>query len=231
NPRLKNTSPDRAHHEGVLKFTEELFAACRAINPEFCISYEGGWDRLFQYADTLWWGNGSDTTLKAVFPQVALISGIEQPWDFNKVNRAILQGENLLIGPANYNRGMDYPPMQKLFAYIAEISRIRRELFEVVSLGEKLDASDGIFQRVKSLVHCRAAKEVRWSLFRDPTTGQRAVVLANLSGEPVKVTGCSLTGNAAGACLVYQPFQSVRETQFPVTLNVPAERLAVVVEN
>jgi hypothetical protein len=222
NPLLKNTSPDRAHHEGVLKFAEELVAACRAINPEFCFSFEGSWDRLFQYSETLWWGNGDDAALKAVFPQMAFTSGIEQPWDFNKVNRAVLQGEHLLIGPGNYNRGTDYPPMQKLFAYIAEITRIRRELFEIVSLGEKLDASEGVFRRAEPLVKLADGKDVRWTVFRDTKTVKRAVVLVNRSGKPIQVSGLRLEGGN-GACRIYQPFEPTRDERLPLSLRLPAE--------
>lgn len=230
NPLLKGTSPDRAHHEGVLKFTEELFATCRAVNPEFCISYEGGFDRLFQYADTLWWGNGDDTALKAVFPQMAFISGIEQPWDYNKVNRAVLQGENFLLGPANYNRGMDYPPMQKLFAYMAELTRIRRELFDIVSLGERLDASDGVFRREEPLVKFAGANNVRWTLFRDPNTGGRALVLANMGLAPVAVSDLQLEA-AKGTCRIYQPFEPMQTVRLPLTLELAPERLVFVVED
>jgi hypothetical protein len=228
NPLLKDTSPDRAHHEGILKFLDELFAACRAINPEFCISYEGGWDRNFAYADTLWWGP-ADSTLKAVFPQMAFCAGVEQPYDYNKVNEAVLHADHLLIGPANYNRGTDYPPMQKLFEYIAEVTRIRRELLHVVSLGEKLDASDGLFQRSEPLVTFTGAKDVRWTLFRDETTGRQAVVLANLSGRPLEVTGLRI--EAAGrACRVYQPFQAARDDRFPLSLSLAPEQVCFVVE-
>ncbi|HXK45060.1 MAG TPA: DUF6259 domain-containing protein, partial [bacterium] len=67
NPALTRSSPDRAHHEGILKFLEELFDVCKSINPDFCISYEGGWDRIMSYSEVSWWGTEPDA-LKSVFP-------------------------------------------------------------------------------------------------------------------------------------------------------------------
>jgi len=233
NPRLKGTSPDCVHHEGILLFVEELLAACRAVNPEFCFSYEGGWDRLFSYSDTIWWGNGEDSVMKAVFPQLGMVCGIEQPYDFNKLNLAILEGQILLIGPANYNAAMDYPPMQELSMYIAELTRLRNELFDLVSNAEKLDASHDLFKRLQPLLTGSGEfadnPDVRWSVYRHLSTGQRGVILANLSGAPVELEDIALDG-AQGTCRIIQPFEAERSSQWPVAVRIPAERVAFLVE-
>lgn len=234
NPLLGDASPDLAQHEGCLRFIEELLAAGRAINPHFCVSFEGNWDRLLAYADTIWWGGGEDIPLKEAFPQVALIAGIEQPFDFNRVNRAVLQGQNLLIGPANYCRDMNYPPMRELADYIGQVTRIRRELFDIVSLGRKLDASDGLYQCRPATLRLAepfaASPLARWSVFRDARTGRRAAILANFSPGPLELADLALEGNADGPCRVYQPGQSTQPARFPLSLRLPAERLAFVVE-
>ncbi|MBI2193522.1 MAG: hypothetical protein HYU36_16215 [Planctomycetes bacterium] len=233
NPRLKGTSPDRAHHEGILRFAEELLAACREIHPEFCFSYEGGWDRLMPYSDLSWWGPADDV-MKQVFPERAHAAGIEQPYDFNKVNAAVLRGCHLLVGPANYNRGMDYPPMRALCEYIGEITRIRNELFDMVSRGEWLDASEGLFQRRRPLLQVAGAfasdRNARWCIFRDPNSGQRTVILANLGRIPIEARDLAFADAAKSACRVHQAFAPVRSAPLPVTLMVPAERVIFVTE-
>ena len=233
NPRLTWTSPDRAHHEGILIFVEEMLAACRAINPDFSFSYEGGWDRLFPYTDVSWWGPADDA-LKAVFPQRALTSGVEQPYDYFKVNAAVLGGCNFLIGPGNYTQTLDYPPMQPLFAYIAEMTRIRRELLNIVSFGAVADSAEGIFRRKESLLKCTgtfAESDVtRWKVYRDVKTGKRAAILGNHALTPLRAEGVAFTDNPSGACKIYQAFQPVRETAFPVSVEIPAEQVVFVVE-
>jgi hypothetical protein len=232
NPRLQDTSPDRAHHEGILRFVEELLAACRVVNPDFCFSYEGGWDRLFSYSDQIWWGNGEETAMKAAFPQMCMVTGIEQAYDFNKLNLAMLHGDNLLIGPANYNASMDHPLWQPLSAYIGELLRLRAVIFDIVCCGEKLDASEGIYRRHEPMVSVNDAfianPDCRWIAHRDTDTGRRGIVLANLSGDPIDVTAGFIANG--GACQVLQPFESVVEGQFPVSLTIPAERVAFVVD-
>ena len=233
NPRLKDTSPDLAHHEGVLKFVEELFTACREINPEFCISYEGRWDRLFSYTDTLWWG-GKESALNAAFPQLSMVVGLEQPYDFNKFNGAVLAGQNVLVGPGNYTKSMDYPPMKAFAEYIGEVTRIREELFDSVCLGEILDASEGVYQRRDPLVMVDGSfaqnPDAKWVLNRDPKTGKRTVILGNLSSEALQAVDLTLVDGREDFCRVYQPFESVKSSGFPVSVCVPSERVAFIVE-
>jgi hypothetical protein len=233
NPRLKGTSPDRAQHEGMLKFVEELLAECRQINPEFCFSSESSWDRLLSYSDLNWWGPADDT-MKEVFPQRALCAGIEQPYDYNKVNHAVLRGGHLLVGPANYIKGMDYLPMKKLCEYIREITRIRRELFAFLSAGVLGDASEGLFRRRHSLVRMGGPfannPHARWTVFRESSSGRRAVVLANLGSTSLEARGLKFADTPTGHCRVYQPFKGTNASRLPVTIAIPSERLAVLVE-
>lgn len=234
NPLLKGSNPDRAHHEGILMFMEEMIATCRKINPEFCISYEGGWDRLMPYTDLSWWGP-SDDLLKHVFPQRALTSGVEQPYDFNKLNLAVLRGCHLLLGPANYNRGMDYEPMQELLRYAAEITRIRNALLDIVSRGELLDASEGLFKRTPAMIRIggpfASDPNSKWSLFRDPRSGRRAMVLANLGAAPLDAKDVAFAEGGGRACRIHQAGSPARNTAMPATLTIPAERVVILAED
>jgi hypothetical protein len=229
NPRLTWTTPDRAHHEGVLQFTEELMSACKAINPEFTLTYEGGWDRLFKYTDTSWWGP-TDDPLKAAFPQRTLTGRVAQPYDYASVNKCALAGCHLLVGPGNYTQMFDYPPMQGLLDYIAEITRIRQELLDIVSLGEMLDASQGAFQRRQPLLHAAGNAFARWTVFRDPNTGRRAAIIANMGAEPLEVTGMHFTDKPAQTCRLYQAFSKAQDITTPASITIPAERVVFVVE-
>ncbi|MHB0938280.1 MAG: DUF6259 domain-containing protein [Armatimonadota bacterium] len=233
NPRLTWTNPDRAHHEGVLQFTEELMSACRAINPEFTLSYEGGWDRLFKYTDTSWWGPRDDA-MKAAFPQRVLTGRVAQPYDYASVNLCSLYGCHLLVGPGNYTRTFDYPPMQGLLDYITEITRIRQELLDLVSLGEIADASEGAFRRRQPLLALGGSfadsPHARWTVFADVQTGRRCIVLGNMGQEELQVEDLRFTDRPPRACRLYQAFAEPREVTLPAAVTVPAERVVFLAE-
>lgn len=230
NPLLYWTTPDRAHHEGILKFIEELFAVCRSINPNFCISYEGAWDRLMSYSEVSWWGTEPDA-MKAVFPNRVLTNGVEQPYDFNKVNNAVLGGCHILIGPANYNRSLDYLPMRRLMEYIREINKIRKELFDIVSMGRIIDSSEGLFSSGIAHVSGSFSKKqgCRWNLFESVKTRKKAIILANFLPESVKAEDVHF-GHRSGNCRIYKAFKEKQDARFPVDVTVEGERIVIIVE-
>ncbi len=72
--------------------------------------------------------------------------------------------------------------------------------------------------------------EAQWSIFRDTRTGRRAAVLANLGRESLEVTGLAMADGATDACTIYQPFKEPTQARWPVSLSIPAERVAFAVE-
>jgi hypothetical protein len=224
NPELK-TSPDKASWEGMLQFLDEMMTACKAVNSDFCISVESNWDRTLSYTDVVWWSPGVHSVIKATFPQWVPCVGVNQPYDYNVVNNAVLLGHNLLVGPAHYTSSMAYKPMRQLSAYIKEITRMRGELIDTVSLGEFLDTSQ---------VHLEgqfvADGLARRSVFRNIQTGKRACVLVNLGVIPLEASVVAFEENNEGKVRIYQPFEECKNANLPVTVMVPPERLVIVVE-
>ena len=227
-------SPDRASWEGMLRCVEDMLTACRAINPGFSFSSEGWYDRVMTFSDVVWWGFPEHSVLKIVFPQWAPHIGVEQPFAYNVVNLAVIRGHHLLVGPANYQASMDYPPMRALNKYIGAITRLRRELHDTLSRGELIDTSDKFFASEKQILKVGGPfsqdSNTQWTVFRDPRNGQRAIVLANLSRNPLVARGITLTGQAGKSCRVFQAFRKTRAATFPLTLTIPPERVAVIAE-
>jgi hypothetical protein len=219
--------------EGMLTCLREILAACRAVRPDFCISYENNWDRLFSLSDVGWWATGP-SPLKINFPQWVSSGGVAQPFAFNQVNHLVLGAQNIMVGPANYQRGMDYAPMKELCRYIGEVTRIRGELHEMVSRGRWVDSHVKLFANRKPVLQMSGAfatsPQAGWTVFADTRNGKRCAVLANLSTEPLEARDVGLAGNVGGACRVYQPFEPTCDAKFPVSLRLPPERVAFVVE-
>jgi hypothetical protein len=215
--------PDEAYCRGLLQCLEEIFAAGRALNPEFCLSVESYWDRTLPYAEAWWnWHDRLDhvAVLKYTFPEYLPTFAAVQPWDYNNVNNAIRYGYQLLVGPVRYSRSMQDEQSRELSRYIAEVIRLREELKETIFLGEFLDTLEGCVQ---------AGENVRYNTHRHPRTGQRACVLVNLGETPADAT-VAFAGNPEGQARLYQPFQPVAGKPLPVRVTLPGERLAIVVE-
>ena len=228
NPALEELglSRDTAQWHGQLAFCDELLRECKAINPDFCISYEGSWDRMLQYAQNVWmwhnpWIPNHICALRYALPQVTPAYAVSQPFDYVVVNDAMRYGYQIFVGPMMYNVSMDYPVMVKLGAYIAESIRIREELMGTVYNGEFLDREQVAVQK--------GGDGVYYNTHRNPTTGKRACVITNSGSAAHDITIC-FDGNVEGHVFIYAPFAEKVEKQLPVTVLVPPQRFVIVVE-
>jgi hypothetical protein len=218
NPELK-TTPDRACWEENLKCLDEILQACRAVNPEFCISIDGVRDRLLQYTDISGVEMVEPSAFKTVFPFWQATLSVLQGNQFDVVNNALRYGAQLRIAPVNHTASMRHESMKELSAYIKEILRIREELKDTLIWGEFLGTEQ---------THVQG--EVPYSTFRNPKTGQRACVLVNNGTNTVQSSVSGFEGCDSGTVVIYQPFERPRQATLPVTVHIPANRAAVVAE-
>jgi hypothetical protein len=224
NPDLK-VSPDRAEWEGILLGMEETLQACQAINPEFCISYEGVWDRLLPITDVIWaWHDpltiDHTAVFKYTFPQWLPSIVVWQPFDYNVVNTAMRFGYQLYVTPATHLASMADPAAQPLSVYIREILRLREELKDTIYMGEFLDVLE---------VQVETRSNIKFNTHRNPRTGKRACVLVNYGEDPGQAT-ITFDENSRGTVRIYQPYQETLTAQLPVTVTIPPERPVIIVE-
>ena len=103
------------------------------------------------------------------------------------MNQLVLGGNNIMIGPANYLRGMDYPPMKELCRYVGEVTRIRRELYDIRLARAMGGLARETVRRANAALRMSGSfaesPHAGWTVFADTRTGKRAIVLANLGGE------------------------------------------------
>lgn len=222
NPAL-DLPPDQAWYTGVIRCLEEVLTSCRAIRPDFCLSVESPWDRLLSYCDAWWlWHDTLDhvPVMKFTFPEFLPTFAVVQPWDYNNVNNAIRYGYQILVGPVRYSASMRDEQSRPISTYIADVLRIREELKDTIFTGEFLDTLEA---SVKGPEH------LRFTVHRNRETGKRACVLVNQSEAELEAT-LAFDGNPTGSVRVYRPFSAVERQASPVTLSIPGERLALVVE-
>ena len=225
NPAL-TTSPDQAPWQGILQTVEEVLTACRAVNPQFCLSYEGVWDRMLAYSDMLWawhsnWENQHTAAFRYAFSQWTPRQAIFQPFDYHVVNNAVRYGYQLFVAAAHMCGSLNDPAMRPLSAYIREVLRIREELRDYVYAGEFLDVLEA------RVTH---DPEIFFNTHRHTLTRKRACVLVNHGAAPGQAE-VTFEGNLDGQARVYRPYAAVERVGLPVRLSVPPDRLAIVVED
>ena len=125
-------------------------------------------------------------------------------------------------------------PLHGLLKYIAEVSRIRSELFDYVSTGELADASDRTLFFGKPQVECRGSfagsPDAEWTLFRRRADGRLCAVLGNLGGTALVASRLKFGGKRPRPCRILAPFARPRASKLPATVTVPPERVVFVVE-
>jgi hypothetical protein len=217
--------PDQAPWQGILQTVEEVLAACREINPQFCLSYEGVWDRMLAYSDVLWawhsnWEAHHTPAFRYTFPQWTPGQAIFQPFEYQVVNNAMRYGYQIFVANRHICGSMNDPAMRPLSAYIREVLRIREELRDVVYEGEFLDILEA------RVTH---DPEIFFNTHRHSLTGKRACVLVN-HGTAAGHAEVSFEGNAGGRARLYRPYAATESVRLPVRVALPPDRLAVVVE-
>ena len=228
NPLLE-LPPDRAVAEGQLRCMEETLQACREINPEFSVSIEShDWDRPLEYGNVAWnWipNNSRDWKLsnimKYTFPEWVDSCTVYQPYDYNVVNNAVRYGFFLHIAFGNWTSYMGDELYKPLSNYIKEIQRLRGDLKDTIYMGEYLDNLEADVE---------VPEDMRYGVHRNTESGKRAVVAINFDTEPHDLSVMSFEGNTGGSVYIYEPFKERVEGRLPLSLVVPGERLAIVVE-
>lgn len=223
NPRSQY-SPDQSVWEGTINLIQRIDEECRAINPEFRMSFECNWDRVLSYGAATWWG-GNMSRAKRIFPELVETVGLYQPYDYIGVNNVILNGFVGMLSPHHFNLSMACPTWSGLSQYVAEVNRIREATADVIFFGEPLHG-EGIVEFAEPVQDASVSVQA----YRSRTTGKRGFVLVNNGSEPVVRTFTGFEGQTSGRATVHMPYAETVSLPLPVRIETPAERLAVVVE-
>ena len=221
NPRAP-MSPDQAPWGGVLQLVDLINRECRAVNPDFRISFETTWDRTLQYGNATWWG-GNMAAARRVFPELVETVGLYQPYDYIGVNDAVRNGYAVMVSPHHFNRTMDYQTWRGLSAYICQLNKTRDRLADVFFYGESLGSEDVEFQG-KAL-----PDGVEYAAYRALDGGRWGCILTNRGSRPATVTLAAIGGSEGGRVEAHQPSQDTLSVELPAEIVIEPERIVFVV--
>jgi len=222
NPRVV-LSPDQSPWEGTTRLVARISRECRALHPDFRLSFETAWDRMLSFGAATWWA-GNMSVARRVFPELVETVGLYQPYDYLGVNDAVRNGWAVMVAPYHFNRSMDCEPWRGLAGYIREVKKVRDELSDYVFTGEALDAGEARFEgkeRPAGLEH---------AVYRNPKNGKRAGILTNRGATPVAVNFAGFGAARAGRVRVLRPARAPETLALPAPIMVDPERLVFLVE-
>ncbi len=224
NPRVV-MSPDESPWEGTIRLVERIDRECRAIHPDWRMSFECNWDRLLSFGDATWWA-GNMSTARKIFPELVETVGLSAPYDYITVNDAVRKGHAIMVDPHDFCTSMDDPSFRGLAGYIREVKKIRDALADYVFTGEPIDASEAEFAqdqpRPAGLDH---------AVYRHLTTGKRACILSHRGAAEGLVVLNGFKPAGRGKVSIYRPGNEPVLLDLPASITVGAERVVFVVEN
>ncbi|MEN8250805.1 MAG: hypothetical protein ABFS32_17865, partial [Bacteroidota bacterium] len=251
---LNTMKPDVALYEGLIQAIDRLNQQCTAINPEFRMASEFGYDRLIPYFDVGYRNAaGLDvSTFKYVFPEWTSCMHVSMPGDFRTVNAAVMTGSVIVIEPRSYQSSMADPLYKKISEYIREVERIRKELKKVIFTGEYYDELDAeVFGVIKEASidsdgttdiavpgqmpgTGASAGDVKpaslhYKVHGEKNNGRRAIVVMNDSEIPIKYTW-KFTYKDVMKAKLYIPFGVTKTIEQGDILEIDGNQIHIIVE-
>ena len=225
---LNTEKPDVALYEGIVRAIERLLVKCREINPDFCLASEAHQDRLLPYVDVFYRNsNGSSIgPLRYVFPEWTSCQHISMINSYDDIHGAVLTGSVLCIEPESYETSMAHPLWKETSAYIREVERIRRELLDIVFLGNYYDNLGADI----TAADAQADSVVDYRVHGSVDTNRRAITIMNPTGKPAQYNWAFLHRDVISAEL-YAPFEPVIEVHAGEPLTIKPHGLHILVEN
>lgn len=229
---LNTLKPDVALCEGLVQAIDRLYGQCRAINPDFRIASEFGYDRLLPYFDVGYRNSyGSEiSTFRYVFPEWTSCNHISAPRDFRGINGAVLTGTVLCIEPDTYQGSLDQPVYRDLANYIKEINRIRTELTDYIFTGDYFDDQGGsIMIAGKGKDSSSNARNLAFKIHGNHKTGKRAMVIMNDGLQTVSYNW-TFAHRDVREVQLYSPFTGVKNLKAGEPVEITPDGLQILVE-
>jgi hypothetical protein len=230
---LNTVKPDVALCEGLVQAIDRLYRQCRAIDPDFRIASEFGYDRLLPYFDVGYRNSyGSEiSTFRYVFPEWTSCNHISAPRDFRGVNGAVLTGAVLCIEPDTYQGSLDQPVYRDLALYIKEINRIRTELTDYIFTGDYFDdqGAEIVIDAGKTNESTGNARNLVYKVHGNHKSGKRAIVIMNDGLQTASYTW-KFTHKDVREVQLYSPFTGVKILKAGEPVEIKPDGLQILVE-
>ena len=121
------TTPDRASWAGGLECIAKMTAACRAVNPEFCVSIDSEWDRVLSVSRTAGEDGPKQSPFRIALPAWRPANTVAEEYELGVVNEALCHGARLRLAPLT-GRPLENAGLGELLGYLDAVLGAREVL-------------------------------------------------------------------------------------------------------
>lgn len=217
NPTVGRT-PDRASWEGGLECLRDIRNTCRAVQSDFALSTDALWDGPLTFSQ-VGSGEGRDVSaLHTAFPFWQPTYTLTDDDSFSAINNALRKRARLGIA-ASDGQPLDGKATAAITNYLRTVLAARDLLSHTLLEGEMVATNAALVES--------AAK---WSVFRNPKTGLRTVVLMNARAEPLPVRFGGFVPPSDKVVRAWQPSQGTTNIALPARFEIPGRGLAILTD-
>jgi hypothetical protein len=217
NPTVGRT-PDRASWEGGLECLRDILQTCRAVQPEFALSTDSVWDCPLGLSQVCSAEGRDRSVLRASFPFWQATYTLTDDSAFNAINNSVRNRARLRVAPAD-GQPLGGSATAAITNYLRVVLAAREVLSHTLLEGEVVATNAALVES--------AAK---WSVFRNPKTGLRTVVLMNARAEPLPARFAGFVPSGDRAVRAWQPSQGATNIALPVRFVISGRGLAFLTE-
>ena len=222
---LNTLKPDVALCDGLVKALKKNYDQCKKLNSGFCFASEARHDRMIPFINVFYrCAEGFNISpLKYTFPEWTSCSHISQPCDYNGVNGAVMTGAVICYEPDCYQNSPDDTLYKKLSTYIREVTRIRKDLSDIIFTGLFLD-------NTCASVHSLADEQsIHYKVHSDKNKNRFALIVANDKKAENTYTFSFENPEQVKKITLYEPFNAPKEININEPVSIKEYGLQIIV--
>ena len=217
NPTIGRT-PDQASWSGGLWCITELTAACRDVNPRFCVSVDSIWDHALSVAQISGEGCPGQSPFRVALPTWRPVITVAEGYELGAVNEALCRGARLRLAPTA-SGPLESAGLGELLGYLDVLLEVREVLRHTLVEGQ-----------LKGPEALRVEGTPVYGVFQNLDSGLRTTVLVNSRVTPIDVTLSGFAVDFVRPPILWTPSAGAREVEFPLELTLSADQISLVTE-
>lgn len=205
-------------YKGADLLGREFYEMCRKSNPDFLMTGEGPYDLQSQYYATYTRGEyDHEPVLRYIDSEVPIAFLVTDHGDRNRINACAANSYSISYEPRNFKGHLNEFP--RILEYGQKVDKLRKRYEDFLWNGEFLDI---LGAKV-------TGKNIKHTVFRNKSTGKKAVVVYNADMKNANAASVTLEGSTNSLIMVSP--ENLTPRKFDGNVVIASQSLVVIMEN